>query len=253
MDHYLRGSKNSGYGCRGAGPGTCAGQFSASLDALGLRETFTGHKSKVTLSWKITDDALLYATYSEGFRPGGFNIGTGVITANSPLNGIFTVPKSYAPDTLKNKEIGWKTTWFDRRLQFNGAIYQEDWYDVQVSVTDPTLYGNLNFSVNGPHYRVRGAEGDLSFRVTEALTVNASFAWNSTSQQNAPSLVGNDGVVVSLLPTAGPRNNLGETPPSPGHLRAPHKTPLNGDIDHRRPRGDLPPRCRSPPPHLNDH
>jgi hypothetical protein len=43
-------------------------------------------------------------------------------------------------------------------------------------LADPTLYGNLNFSVNGPHYRVRGAEGDVIFRVTEALTVNSSFA-----------------------------------------------------------------------------
>ena len=48
-------------------------------------------------------------TYSEGFRPGGFNTGTGVITGNSPFAGIFTVPKFYAPDTLENKELGWKT------------------------------------------------------------------------------------------------------------------------------------------------
>jgi iron complex outermembrane receptor protein len=232
MDTYLLGSKNSVYGCRGAPPGTCSGPASGSLDALGLRETFTGHKSKVTLNWKITDNALLYATYSEGFRPGGFNIGTGVITANSPLNGIFTVPKSYAPDTLKNKEIGWKSTWFDRRLQFNGAIYQEDWYDVQVSVTDPTLYGNLNFSVNGPHYRVRGAEGDLSFRVTEALTINSTFAWNSSSQQNAPSLVGNDGVVVSLVPTAGIGSTLAQSPPFQGNIRARYEIPFSGYVGY---------------------
>jgi len=223
----LLGSKNSVYGCRDTAPGSCSGPFSESFDALGLRETFTGHKNKVNLSWKITDDVLVYATYSEGFRPGGFNTGTGVITGNSPLNGIFTVPKSYAPDTLENKEIGWKTTWFDHRLQFNGAIYQEDWYNVQVSVTDPLLYGNLNFSINGPHYRVRGAEGDLIFRVTDALTVNSSFAWNSSSQQNAPSVIGNNGVAVSLVPTAGIGSTLAQSPPFQGNIRARYEIPFN--------------------------
>jgi outer membrane receptor protein involved in Fe transport len=232
MDTYLLGSKNSVYGCRGAAPGTCSDPSSGSLDALGLRETFTGHKSKATLSWKITDQALVYATYSEGFRPGGFNIGTGVLTPNSPLYGIFTVPKAYSPDTLKNYEAGWKTTWLDHRLQFNGAIYEEDWYDVQVSITDPTLYGNLNFSVNGPHYRVRGAEGDLAFLITDGLTVNSSFAWNSSSQQNAPSLLSNSGAVVSLVPTAGIGSSLAQAPPFQGNLRVRYEVPVGGYVGY---------------------
>ena len=41
--------------------------------------------------------------------------------------GLFTPPLAYGPDTLTNNEIGWKTEWFDHRLQFNGAVYQEDW------------------------------------------------------------------------------------------------------------------------------
>ncbi len=37
----------------------------------------------------------------------------------------FCIPHKYPPDSLTNKEIGWKTEFFDHRLQMNGAVYQE--------------------------------------------------------------------------------------------------------------------------------
>src|SRR6202000_1231526 len=117
-----------------------------------------GHKSKVTLSWKPLSDLMVYATYSEGFRPGGFNRGMGILSTSSPLYGKFTIPAFYNSDQLKNYEIGWKSAWFEHRLQFNGAVYQENWSNVQLGIYDPTLYGNAEFIVNGPNYRVRGVE-----------------------------------------------------------------------------------------------
>jgi iron complex outermembrane recepter protein len=226
MPTYEVGSTDSVYGCRGAPAGSCVGG-SVNLNALGLDKTYTGHKSKVNLSWKTTDDVLLYLTYSEGFRPGGFNRGTGVITSNSPLAGVFTVPEAFAPDTLKNYEMGWKTMWFNRRLQFNGAIYQENWDNVQVQIFDPVLYGNNNFGYNGPNYRVRGVETDLTFRATEHLTFNSSAAWNSSSQLNNPSVISNNGVPVALVPTAGLGSTLAQSPPFQGNIRARYEVPFN--------------------------
>ena len=54
------------------------------LDSLGLDQTFTGFKSRANLSYRITDDVLVYATWSQGFRSGGFNRPNSVETA-SPL------------------------------------------------------------------------------------------------------------------------------------------------------------------------
>jgi len=231
MPTYEVGSMNSVYGCRGSAANTCPGG-SENLNALGLNKTYVGAKSKVNLSWTIADGVLLYATYSEGFRPGGFNRGNGVITPSSPLYGVFTTPISYAPDTLKNKELGWKTSWLNHRLQFNGAAYQEDWYNVQVTLVDAALYGNNNFNANGPHYRVRGLEGDLQYRITQELTVNSSFAWNSSSQQNVPTLVGNNGQVISLFPTAGLGSSLAQAPPFQGNIRARYEVPFNGYVGY---------------------
>ena len=74
----------------------------------------------MNLTWKFTDDAMVYATYSEGFRPGG-------------INRRGTVPP-YMADYLTNYEIGLKTTWANNRLRFNGAVFQQDWDDFQFPI-----------------------------------------------------------------------------------------------------------------------
>jgi iron complex outermembrane recepter protein len=221
--NYIQGQSDSEYGCRNIDP--CVPP-DGSFKIYNLAQVNTGHKSKVTLSWKPLNDVLLYATYSEGFRPGGFNRGNGILSPNSPLYGKFTIPSFYDSDNLKNYEAGWKTQWFDRRLQFNGAVYQEDWSNVQLGIYDPSLYGNSEFIVNGPNYRVRGVEPDLIWRATDQLTLNASAAWNSSDQRNSPSLVSGTGATISLFPTNGPGSSLANAPPFQGNLRARYEYPV---------------------------
>ncbi len=60
MPTFEVGSTNFTYGCRGLTMEACQGAgLSTNLNALGLDKTYTGHKSKVSLSWKATDDVLL--------------------------------------------------------------------------------------------------------------------------------------------------------------------------------------------------
>jgi outer membrane receptor protein involved in Fe transport len=102
------------------------------LSAENLRSTYTGFRSRANLTWKITPDALVYYTWSQGFRPDGFNRSSNysaVLDLKSPI--------SFAPDTLVNNEIGWKTEWFDRPVQLNGAVCREDWKNVQQALFDP--------------------------------------------------------------------------------------------------------------------
>ncbi len=222
FDNFDRGQSDGVYGCRDVNPCTpAAGIF----DLFNFAQVNSGHKSKVNLSWKPLENVLIYGTYSEGFRPGGFNQGVGVIPKTSPLFGIFTVPRFYDSDTLKNYEIGWKTELFDRRLQFNGAIYDEEWSNVQLQIYDPTLYGNAGFTVNGPNYRVRGIEGDVIVRITDELTLNSSFAWNRSQQVNEPSLVVK-GTDISLFPTRGVGSPLANAPPFQGNIRLRYEAPI---------------------------
>jgi iron complex outermembrane recepter protein len=224
FNNYIQGQSDSEYGCRNIDP--CVPP-DGGFTIYNKTQVNSGHKDKVTLSWKPLEDALLYATYSEGFRPGGFNRGNGILSPNSPLYGKFTIPAFYDSDNLKNYEIGWKTEWFGHRLLFNAAVYQEDWSNVQLGIYDPTLYGNSEFIVNGPNYRVRGVEPDVIWRATEQLTLTASAAWNSSEQTNSPSLVSGTGAVISLFPTNGPGSPLANAPPFQGNLRARYEYPVN--------------------------
>ena len=71
----------------------------------------------------------------------------------------------FAPDSLTNNEFGWKTTWMDRRIQWNGAIYQEDWNDAQINVGAIGVFSANGVSLNGGNYRVRGVETSAVARV----------------------------------------------------------------------------------------
>ena len=228
FENYDRGQSDSVYGCRNINP--CAPP-NGIFDLFNFSQTNSGHKSKVNLSWKPLDSVMVYATYSEGFRPGGFNQGVGLVPPSSPLYGKFSVPRFYDSDTLKNYEIGWKTQLFDHRLQLNGAVYDEEWSNVQLQIYDAVLYGNSGFTVNGPNYRVRGVEGDVVFRVTDQLTLNSSFAWNRSEQVNEPSLVAN-GTTISLFPTRGVGSPLANAPPFQGNLRLRYEVPLFDYVWH---------------------
>ncbi len=177
------------------------------------------------MSWKVTDDALVYYTWSQGFRPGGFNR-----RSQTVLNGTYATPLEFAPDTLINNEVGWKTEWFNRRLEFNGAVYQEDWKDVQVAVFDPQGgLGNQTFTINGPNFRVRGVETQIVARVTRDLTLTGAASWNSSNQMNSPNLTGIGGQTV--IPNPNPFGSVGsplaQSPPFQANLRARYEFTVN--------------------------
>src|SRR5262249_52922839 len=104
----------------------------------------------------------------------------------------FLVPKSYQSDKLTNNEIGWKTELFDHRVQWNGALYRENWDNVQVAFFNPGLVGNIFFNTNGQNFLIKGVEPSVVARVLTALTLQAAAAWNHSRQTNSPALVNNN-------------------------------------------------------------
>ena len=115
--------------------------------------------SKLNLTYHITDDHMIYATWSEGFRAGG-------------LNRRGTLPP-YSSDTLTNYELGWKTTWFDNTLSFNGAVFQEEWEDFQFSILGPNGLTEIR---NAAQAKINGLEVELNWAATEAFTLSGGFA-----------------------------------------------------------------------------
>ena len=224
------GSSISSFGCFEDGPAPCTGNagFSNDLSAENLNKTYSGFKSRANLTYKPIDDVLLYYTWSQGFRPGGFNRGSKTIDKSAENPGyVYQTPASYAPDVLTNNEVGWKTQWFDHRLQFNGAVYQEDWKNVQVELFESCCFGNLSFVTNGPNYRVRGAETEIVGRATHELTLYLNAAWNSSNLTNSPNLIGTNGMPLPITSPFGETGSpLAQSPPFQGSFRARYEIPV---------------------------
>jgi iron complex outermembrane recepter protein len=174
--------------------GPCLAPYGTNLNLRAPnRTTPSGNRARGNLSWHITEHDLLYYTWSQSFRAGQFNRNGGSCYLKGP-DGLdqYCVPNFTVPDNVTNNEFGWKTEWFDQRVQFNAAVYQEIWSNAQTGFFDPGVgLGNLAFATNGPSYRVRGFEPQIIARVTHGLTVYTSAAWNSSSQTNSPFLVDN--------------------------------------------------------------
>ncbi|HTV53203.1 MAG TPA: TonB-dependent receptor [Steroidobacteraceae bacterium] len=155
--------------------------------------TNTGDRARANITWHVTDQAMVYYTWSQGFRPGQFNRSTSCHVDG--LDGLpqYCIPAITVPDNVTNNEVGWKTEWFDHHLLFNAAIYQEFWDNAQTGFFDPQGgLGNLAFATNGPTYRVRGFEPQIIARPLTGLTFQLSAAWNSSSQTNSPYLIDNN-------------------------------------------------------------
>jgi outer membrane receptor protein involved in Fe transport len=189
-------------GCTNVANGCYAG--ATSINGENEHAVFNGAKSRGNLTWHITPDILLYYTYSQGFRPGGFN--RTIANKAKDVNGIpqYSSPLSYRPDSLNNHEIGFKSEFLDHRLQLNASVYRMDWKDVQFALFDPTILGNTTFVVNGPNYRITGFEIQAVARVTDGLTLQGSGSFNHSVQTTAPCLVDN-----YTSSKTGPSSNFG--------------------------------------------
>jgi outer membrane receptor protein involved in Fe transport len=163
------------------------------LDSMGLEDTESGTKTRANLTWHVTPDVMVYYTFSQGFRPGGFNQNGGALHAYGP-DGVaqYAVPRSYQSDKLANNEIGWKAEFLNHRLQWNGSVYRENWDNVQVAFFNPGLVGNVFYNTNGQNFLLKGLETSLVFRVLPGLTLQAAGSWNQSKQTNSPSLIVNN-------------------------------------------------------------
>ncbi len=141
---------------------------------------YTGVLFKGNLTYKFGAGSLVYATYSDGFRPGGFNRRPcRVPSAICPTNADFVRLGTYVPDKVTNYEIGGKFALLDRRLQINLAAYQIDWNNIQITVFDQNI-SNQTFTTNLLDARIRGIEGDLTWRATQEFTINSAFSFNDS-------------------------------------------------------------------------
>ncbi len=124
---------------------------------------------RVALEYKPNTDVLLYASYSKGFKSGGFGAST---VASTPT------PR-YDPERLTSYELGAKTAWFNNRLTFNVAGFYSEYRNIQLTVqsVDPVTNANIRTTRNAGGSNIKGFEVEVAARPTRGLNLNLGIGY----------------------------------------------------------------------------
>ncbi|MDO6487202.1 TonB-dependent receptor [Colwellia sp. 6_MG-2023] len=157
---------------------------------------------KASIDWKISDEVMVFASYSEGFRPPVTNrVGGGAATSQEGAFDGFRIPVYSTTDSLDNFEIGFKSTLFDQSLRFNATAYYSEISDLQTSRYDPTNISFLVFTDNVGEAEIRGIDGDFTWAATDNLIISGAFSFIDSELTSVNSqLAGIAPAVGSQLP-----------------------------------------------------
>ncbi len=164
---------------------------------------------RAVVDYKITDENLIYASYSRGYKSGGIN---------PPLSPIYTVPVSFAPEFIDSFEVGSKNTFLDGRLRLNLAAFYYKYKGLQISRIVARTSVNDNINAN-----IYGVEADTVVEPIRALAFNASFSYLKTMVSgdtffaNPRDFSGGrgDAVIIKDITTAA---NCAVVPTTPGNV-----------------------------------
>ena len=129
---------------------------------------FTQFTPRIALSYDLTDDMTTYASFSQGFKSGGFDMrGDAFLTPNT-VNG-------YDPETVDSYEIGLKGA-LDR-LTFAASVFYNEYQDQQVTTQVPAGAGIASFVDNVGSSTFYGAEFEGQLRILDNLTANFAVGY----------------------------------------------------------------------------
>lgn len=175
-----------------------------------LAATFDSIDPRVSLQYNFADDVFAYASYTTGFKSGGYNFGS--------------TQSNYNPEEITAYEVGLRSSWWDSRLRFNATAFRYDYTDIQQQVIQFTPVSSTNI-INAAGAETTGVEVEFAALPTDSLELDATFAWLNaeftefvTGDPARPSL--------GLLDLAG--NQLAQSPEYSIHLGAAYTWNLSG-------------------------
>jgi iron complex outermembrane receptor protein len=129
--------------------------------------TFSKFTPKVGVDYRPNSDFMYYASYSVGYRSGGYS---------NRAEDAFTTNAAFQPETVDSSEVGIKSQWFDKRMSVNADYFFAKYKNMQQNTTvpggatgDETIVSNVGSST------IKGVELEIIGRVTQELTLNASL------------------------------------------------------------------------------
>jgi len=192
---------------------------------------YLGRLAENNVSWKVgvdfkpTNDLLVYANISRGFKAGSFPVITGASVD------VFGPAKQ---EQVTSFEGGFKAKLLNNAVQWTGAVFYQDYKDKQIQGTvDTGLFGLLQRLDNVPKSQIFGIETDLVVRPTAGLTLtgSASYLKTKVNEYTATTVFGN--ILGNGYGSAGTKFNF-----AGNRLPFAPTWSLTGDIDYRVPTGN---------------
>ncbi len=152
-------------------------------------ETYSEVQPKLTLRYQPDNNLNLFATWSKGFRSGGFNQnGVGAAATAAGINGI---RDDYDKEVSTNIELGFKSTMADGRLKLNGSLFRtrvkDQHYFQFIGAINAQLLNNID------EVLLQGAELDAQFQVTDALSLYAAYGLTDSEIEDYAVAQGHEG------------------------------------------------------------
>jgi iron complex outermembrane receptor protein len=124
------------------------------------------------VDWQMSDDIMLYLSYAEGFKSGGFDMRGNASTNPNIANG-------YDPETVETWEAGIKSQLLDDRLRLNFTLFDMDYQDMQLTVqtAQPAPVFFSSDVVNAGTAEINGAELEVLAQLTEGLSLNLAAGY----------------------------------------------------------------------------
>jgi len=184
--------------------GACPEGYSYFLDIIQAQNFNTYNKEWVgsrktddlspslNLQWDMSDSSMLYASWSQGFKSGGFSAADdgepgdfGVAQLPPPGGFVSTVPNAdfeFDDESVDSIEIGGKHEFLDGAMRLNWAAFYSEYEDLQT-----TIFKGVGFSVkNAASSEVQGFEVDWLLQVTDALRVGVNAAYLDATYGDFP-------------------------------------------------------------------
>ena len=177
-------------------------------------DTYSYTSPSVTFAYEVNPTINLYAVYSTGFRPGGYNS-----TTTNPDD----IP--YGKETAENYELGIKTRLLDDRATVNLAVFRMNQKDLTVQQTDLTSSFNFTYLENVGAARTIGVELEATLRPNQFIS--ASLGAGYLDSEFTRGIV-NEGTAYAVDLTGRP---LSGVRPWTVSLRLDGRAPLSGSIE----------------------
>ncbi len=179
--------------------GVVLSQVGSVLSDIDDKESYSAFSGKLALEYFATDDAMLYASVSKGFKSGGFF--GGFATSNAQL-------EPFENEEIYAYEAGFKTDWPDLRLRLNGSVFYYDRQGVQANALDPRGLVAVARLTNIGDVETYGAELETVWSPTAHFSVRAGLAYLKAE------IVSSDLLTTNIYRTSNAESYIGARMPN---------------------------------------